>query len=64
MFDFNLPDDVLLFKVSELSKLTSISVVQMKLLLTKGIIKGTKNGRDWLVPRDAIIEYLNVNYTG
>jgi len=64
MYDFNLPKDVLLFKVSELSKLTSISVVQLKLLLTERKIAGTKNGRDWLVPRDSIIQYLNVKYTG
>ena len=62
MRDFGLPEGIVLFKVSELSRLTSISAVQLKQLLRRGVLQGTKNGRDWLVLRESIIDYLNVGF--
>jgi excisionase family DNA binding protein len=45
--------------VGEAAAVLGYSVQHTRLILRQGKLRGTKIGRDWVVPREEVIEYNN-----
>lgn len=59
MREYGLPQDKLFFKLSEIKSIGLMSTERAKKELYRGKLHGIKNGRDWLIPREELVRYMN-----
>lgn len=46
-----------LLVISEAAKTLGYTVQHTRLLIRQGKLQGTKKGRDWVIPREAVMDY-------
>lgn len=55
---FEAYDDIL--NIEELAEAMKISKTQCHKLVNSGSIKANKEGKDWKIPKKAVIEYITI----
>ena len=56
--EYGLPKDKLFFKIADIKNLGLMSKEKAKLEIYAKRLQAIKNGRNWLIPRAKLIEYI------